>query len=256
MARNYAEFHGNIVKERKTDCSAHLFEEPALGSKRLQLPKGKTISWPIRSSNDRRRGGWVLAFGMTRNPKLFCPLVYQEDMIDTRFSDPLFRFPKPLQLPRNVDIALSRVKATLKERLLAAFPGHEAIQYALTQIESFEHKLYEIWEVTKLEGYFSSQPLFRSREVFSFETDHMASVSADLCERAIQLFNTRGALSDAELAVEPILDNICRVAVLGVFYVLYYWQGSRKGHIIVPRWLMQCQYIFLEEPSAGSLNDG
>src|SRR5205814_6170015 len=46
VKRRHAEFHRNIVKETKTDCSVHLFEEPAPSSKRLQLPNGETISWP------------------------------------------------------------------------------------------------------------------------------------------------------------------------------------------------------------------
>lgn len=248
-----APMHSKLTGVTKADMEAGLAGGIDRFQPQLALLNRSTIRSPVQSVDDFGRGGWVLALAMTfehrsyptwRVPGLLSPFV-REALIESQFK---WHQQTPMRLPQNVDWALARVISVLEHVLQPAFQSSEivarAVSVAYALRESFERYCsVGSWQPLEGEALFSRLG-YRLR----MSSDHMHSVSAEDCALVVEVFNKNEQLAADEAArLEPILLEVCRCAIKGIWLVLQFYHD--RAYMVEPKILRNHphRYIYLEE---------
>ncbi|KAI1119174.1 hypothetical protein F5Y14DRAFT_396769 [Nemania sp. NC0429] len=207
------------------------------------------IRYPIGEREDWRRGGWIVALGMSRiTSKYESPLlkpIIRKDMAQSFFH--YREGGQAMLLPDYVNTALHRVARTL-ENLRRDFPNDRRLESAVDVTTRLYEELDQFL-ITKsiLRMTLDQLPVFRGGPPFDiWRHGMMRKGSSDDCEFAVELFNTHKDLEVQDRQrLEPILADVCRAALLGMIRVFHFY---KHGPVIIePTLLKKYGYVYLED---------
>ena len=74
----------------------------------------------------------------------------------------------------------------------------------------------------------------------------MQEADDDVCEMIVRVFNSKTPLTEDEKSViRPILLQVCRTAVMGIWNVVEIWK--RSTIIVVPEVLTRHEFVYLDD---------
>ncbi|KAI1194622.1 hypothetical protein F5X97DRAFT_310516 [Nemania serpens] len=209
----------------------------------------KKINHPIRKSDDWRRGGWVLALGMSdisypKGPPFPTPILREEPVESSFYKER----GKRMMLPQGVENALRRVISTLED-LRPNFPDHRHLGSALEMTKEFREDASKyLLRYTGLRIALRNSPLFgkdyRRQEIW--KGGEMHSISSQDCGFVVDIFNRYQKLeNDERERFAPILEDACRAAIIGMIRVFHFYE---YGSVVVkPALLRKHEYVYLED---------
>ncbi|KAI6088321.1 hypothetical protein F4821DRAFT_93332 [Hypoxylon rubiginosum] len=223
------------------------------------VPQVEIKMYPTDSRASWRRGGWVVAVGIcSRESVQSSPLlrpILRNDLVKSSF-----RYAKDdqyMMLPEHVDDALQRVIHTLDDLNEVFHDKH--LEDALAMTEQFRVGLRQyLTRSSRLRMVLNKSPLFRDKHYISplrrGGWGEMDSRSIDTYEFVIKLFDGyRDLTSDEKEKLKPILEEVCRTAVIGMIRVFHFYKhGSADprelGTIIKePTLLKKYKHVYLED---------
>jgi hypothetical protein len=246
--RYFDELHSYLSHISGSEMNSYFYNK--ICPKELRLLNGCKISHPHIRPGAYRRGGWVIALGMSHNcriwpdrhPSRLLPFVLRGQLV----KNPFIRTDS--WLTPDIASALLRVKDTIELRLLTAYPNSAEVNSAVNLLQ----KLYE--DYSRFKHYGSGSPLgyqelFKSTANRAMSTDYMKSCNAELCAKIVEMFDSHEGLTEEEkILFKDELLNICRCAIKGMVMVIEY--HSEDTHFVEPVLLSGHTHVFLEEDIA------
>ncbi|GAW20770.1 hypothetical protein ANO14919_102810 [Xylariales sp. No.14919] len=223
----------------------------------------KEIQHPISSRDDWRRGGWVVAVGMSdvgmdEESPLLRPII-QPDMVESCFRDE--KTGKRIILPQHVQEALQRVISTLETFLQQNFTNNSHLQDAVDLTKRFGSNISDyLKKHSLLRINLEKSSLFRDVRYSNvwphnpgqldslWGTGEMLRAHNEDCDFIISLFNEHRQLTGEERdKLEPMLRDVCRAALVGMIRVFHFYEYRRI--IVEPAllWNFRLRHIYLED---------
>ncbi|KPM43919.1 hypothetical protein AK830_g2639 [Neonectria ditissima] len=220
----------------------------------LKLLTGRNIQHPLIAPNAYRRGGWIVALGMSHNypnesfdnPSPLLPFAFCGQLVEAPFRNTYGE--GPFYLTPDVANALRRVKDTIELRLHPAFPESTEVRLAVDLV----NELYTNY--AEYAPFGSKQPIEDHKLFWSFgddtlTTDYLKDADAELCAKIVEFFNSLAGLKEEDkLLFEGELPGICRCAIKGLFMAIEFYRTGR--HCVEPDLLKRYTHVYLEDEFA------
>jgi hypothetical protein len=188
----------------------------------LLLVNGDRIPHPIKSDDDVRRGGWIVAIGLSNTIPTARDFMTRGVRDQSQYSKAM----APGRPCITVNRAFARVAQCLSSAA-AAFPQEPAVGHARRLLKDWIAE-YSHWGISSLSGVFNicvKSPLYQlfpgGHWVQDKKREYASVLSTHQCQMAMQAFSHLGAFSAEEKeALEPVILVVLRAVMVGCFAVL------------------------------------
>lgn len=247
VLKEYSRFHGYMSRISGWMIKSHLRKETCDGQQ-LKLLNGLNIPHPLARPSASRRGGWILALGMSHSC-LFFPDLTPSKLLPFVLRGKLVKLPfTPTWVTLDIANALSRVRDTIEFRLLPAFPESAEVKSAVDLLQKF-YKDYTYCQHYGSGSKLSRYELFKPMGTVAIRVDYMKDSDIELCAKIVEMFDSQENLTDEEKALfVDHLPNICRCAIKGMVMVVEYYRHGT--HLVEPDVLKSYTHVYLEEDLA------
>lgn len=263
MGFRYNSICGKLQECTKSELEAIINGESRQFPKRLALLPHDEIDNPLASKHPGdeenringvaaswRRGGWVVALGMTSMSAIWPHFL--QPFVRSGLQQSSFRYTKGgeyMMLPQHVNYALLRVINTLKA-LGRVFVDNNHLHDALAMTSELRFTLSPyLMQYSGLEINLEWVPLFGSSIRNIWRYNELSPAFVDARDLTVRIFNgdIKELNWDERNILRPVLRDVCRAAIVGMLRVFHFYE---HGNVMkMPELLGRYKHVYLENNS-------